>query len=170
MTVAARDGFCECGCGQRTGRIRYDDPKSGARVGDYRRVIQGHATAKVPVGVEWREDEQGCWIWQRPLSPKGYGVKWDGKSRRHAHRVIYEREVGPIPVGMHLHHLCGNKACVNPDHLQPVTNGEHGGGKEVRAIRCLAQYVEVDLLAQAFEITEDRVKAILDFDPAITTR
>lgn len=42
-----------------------------------------------------------------------------------AHRWIYEQDVGPIPEGMELDHLCRNSLCVNPDHLEPVTHTEN---------------------------------------------
>jgi len=42
-----------------------------------------------------------------------------------AHRVAYELEIGPIPEGLTLDHLCGNKACVRPDHLDPCTRGNN---------------------------------------------
>jgi hypothetical protein len=53
----------------------------------------------------------------------GYG--WAGSGR--AHRVAWERLVGPIPPGHDLHHLCGVKLCVNPDHLEPRLAGKHRG-------------------------------------------
>jgi len=56
---------------------------------------------------------------------KGYGqVKVNG-GKRLAHRLFYERARGPIPPGHHLHHLCGNTACVRPEHLEPLTPKEH---------------------------------------------
>lgn len=63
----------------------------------------------------------GCWVWQGAKS-RGYGLKWrDGKSRL-AHRVYYEQVHGPADT---LDHLCRNKACVNPDHLEPCSRGEN---------------------------------------------
>ncbi len=64
----------------------------------------------------------GCWLWIGPRSPLGYGVaKIRGKNVG-AHRVAYALCIGPIPVDRVLDHICRNPACVNPAHLEPVTN------------------------------------------------
>ncbi len=69
--------------------------------------------------VEFTED---CWLWRGWIEHHGYGrFRADGK-RYYAHRWAYEAMVGPIPDGLTLDHLCRNRACVKPDHLQPVSN------------------------------------------------
>jgi len=70
-----------------------------------------------------------CWEWQGD-SRAGYGVvrlkRENGRQpRKPAHRVAYEMLVGPIPEGLVMDHTCHNKACVNPDHLRPVTNKQN---------------------------------------------
>jgi hypothetical protein len=67
-----------------------------------------------------------CWEWQRSCRTSGYGQysTWkDGKRVKNwlAHRYAYEQVVGPIPEGLEIDHLCRNRRCVNPDHLEPVT-------------------------------------------------
>jgi hypothetical protein len=76
--------------------------------------------------------ETGCWVlgahWK---SRDGYrtisiGTKPDGRPiPKRAHRFAYEELVGPIPEGLTLDHLCRNPPCVNPDHLEPVTQAEN---------------------------------------------
>lgn len=66
-----------------------------------------------------------CWEWTGCRTWNGYGQFWDGKRVGLAHRYAYETMVGPIPAGLLLDHLCRNKACVNPSHLEPVTNYEN---------------------------------------------
>lgn len=63
----------------------------------------------------------GCWQWTAGLDRDGYSaISFQGK-RQGAHRVFYAELVGPIPSGLQLDHLCRNRACVNPGHLEPVT-------------------------------------------------
>ena len=69
-----------------------------------------------------------CWYWlgsKKESRGLIYGTFWDGKRNRNAHVVMYESEIGPIPEGMELDHLCRNTLCVNPAHLEPVTHREN---------------------------------------------
>jgi hypothetical protein len=66
-----------------------------------------------------------CWVWTGCRGGRGYGMIRINYRNIQAHRVVYEELVEPIPEGLQLDHLCRNKACVNPDHLEPVTNEEN---------------------------------------------
>lgn len=68
-----------------------------------------------------------CWEWTGWKNPAGYGrTKVLGSQRMlYPHRVAYEHFKGPIPDGMHIDHLCRNRSCCNPDHLEAVTPGEN---------------------------------------------
>lgn len=69
--------------------------------------------------------ENGCWDWIGSLTPSGYGsLGWRGRRFR-APRFYYEREYGPIPQGLEIDHLCRNRKCVRPDHLEAVTHREN---------------------------------------------
>ena len=71
------------------------------------------------------EPNSGCWLWDGHYNRKGYGCFQVGKQNRSAHRVSYELHIGSIPEGLQLDHLCRVRCCVNPDHLEPVTNREN---------------------------------------------
>lgn len=75
---------------------------------------------------------ESCWIWVGGHKELGYGLfKLEGRTRQ-AHRVAYETMVGAIPEGLFLDHKCRTPACVNPEHLRPVThkqNMEHQTGE-----------------------------------------
>lgn len=77
--------------------------------------------AKVDVG-----HPLGCWLWTGGRSSNGYGhFQVRPGEQGGAHRYAYTLLMGGIPDGMHLDHLCRNKPCVNPDHLEPTTPGEN---------------------------------------------
>lgn len=77
----------------------------------------------------WSKVDQGspaqCWPWLAGRTPEGYGrVLWFQK-QVYAHRLSYELTRGVIPPGLVIDHLCRNTTCVNPDHLEAVTQREN---------------------------------------------
>ena len=83
------------------------------------------------VGIFWEKvalvgNACECWLWKGVLSHNGYGRFSIGRGKKaQAHRWAYESIIGPIPDGLHLDHLCRVRSCVNPYHLEPVTNREN---------------------------------------------
>lgn len=90
----------------------------------------GVVTRRLPAGLGLREkvllgaridDATGCWNWTRTIQPNGYGrISIDGRLV-YVHRAAYEAFVGPIPDGLDIDHLCRNRRCCNPEHLEAVT-------------------------------------------------
>jgi hypothetical protein len=115
-------GYCHCGCGQKTNLARQDNPKLGHVKGRPYRFVRHHGRRKSPVDytIEDRGFSTPCWIWRLQIGRGGYPQKSIGGKTQLAHRVFYEARVGPIPEGFQLDHLCRNRACVNPEHLEPV--------------------------------------------------
>lgn len=79
--------------------------------------------------------ESGCWEWRRSILAAGYGcIRVDGKTRT-THSVAYEVFKGRVPEGLEIDHLCRNRACCNPDHMEAVThsvNVRRGNGPKIK--------------------------------------
>ena len=122
-------GICQCGCGLPAPIATMTNEKAGHIAGKPVKFIRGHVGyLKVRTEItpnQWREENRGyktlCRIWNGPpQGPAGYcRVILNGRQLL-AHRAMYEQEIGPIPGGLDLDHLCRQPSCVNPSHLDPV--------------------------------------------------
>ena len=121
-------GCCWCTCGSQTPLAQRTSKEFDHVAGEPVRYCLGHNNTNAltqEYEVEHRGYETPCWIWQGFLLSSGYALKQVAGRRLPAHRWYYETANGSIPFGLHLHHLCEVGACVNPDHLLPVTVKEH---------------------------------------------
>jgi len=136
-------GWCEK---HYTSWRRYGNPEQRLR------VVYGPAEKRFWLKVDKTET---CWLWTGSTNADGYGQFWDGRRMVKAHRFAYQSLVGPPPKGRELDHLCHNadrsclggtdcphRCCVNPAHLEPVTNpentrrGQGFGGRNARKTHC----------------------------------
>lgn len=108
---------------------------------------RGDATAPPipgPVDRFWAKvDKSGeCWEWTASRAGGGYGSFTVNGRGQPAHKFAYELLAGPVPAGLVLDHLCRNRICVRPDHLEPVTErenilrGESEPAKNARKTHC----------------------------------
>jgi hypothetical protein len=68
--------------------------------------------------------KSACIPWWGAVEPSGYGYALVRGRKIRAHRLIYEECIGPLGQS-HVHHRCGSKACVNPEHLEALSNSDH---------------------------------------------
>lgn len=95
------------------------------------KFFRGRQYKRIPVEDRFMqfvipEPNSGCWLWEGNASKEGYGrFHLPNGKQGWAHRISYELFKGLIPKGLHLDHLCRNPYCVNPDHLEAVTQTEN---------------------------------------------
>lgn len=122
--------------------------------------------------IKMPESPDDCWVWQGKINkPTGYGHKqFDGHTLL-AHRWVYSMFNGHIPDDMVIDHLCGNRACVNPRHLEAVSQTENcrrGNGTKLtedqaRQIKLRIPHLKWGgrkKLAQEFNVSENLISDI----------
>ena len=73
------------------------------------------------------EKTETCWVWNgsKNKGKNSYGYIWFNRKNTLVHRIMYQIHKGDIPDGKEIDHLCRNKGCVNPDHLEAVSHREN---------------------------------------------
>lgn len=127
-------------------------------------------TKQHPDPNDYRVDElTGCWEWLRAKDAKGYGLTSIKHKTKRAHRVYYEMFSGPIAPGAHIDHLCKNRSCVNPEHLEMVSPEEnvrrqsntklsHAAAAEIRSLA--SAYTRTEL-ARAYGVTWQAINNVV---------
>lgn len=171
-------GYCLCGCGKMTTVAPRTYSKRGIFKGQPYRFIRGHQRRSNPddhYKIEDRGYKTPCWIWQLGKNKSGYGsIRRDGSMSTPAHRWYYEQRFGLLPSKVDLHHLCENKDCVNPEHLDHLAHGKHSSFharrdrskltmKQAQTVRILyaAGGTSQGRLAEQFGVTKRTIRLIL---------
>ena len=98
-------------------------------------VVRFCSRVHVQRPAEDQESGNGCWAFDAYHSTKGYPQFWMEGRAHWAHRVSHRIFKGEIPAGHHVHHECGNRWCVNPDHLSTMDPSAHADDSNERKRR-----------------------------------
>lgn len=111
--------------------LRHGDPLSGRTP-----PLAGNTVERLwPRVVQGATEE--CWPWTGAVTDGGYGIlRGNDGLNVLAHRAAWQSEHGPVPDGLELDHLCSNRVCCNPAHLEPVTHAENMRRMLLRRTHC----------------------------------
>ncbi len=121
-TTWNHDGYCACGCGEKTRIADRNHGPLGWKKGEPFEYITQHQNNKKRKG--YVEDKNGCHVWQGQPSQRYPSLKIKGRPK-HVHVWAWEQAYGSVPRGMVLHHVCGNTRCCNVEHLEVLTQAEN---------------------------------------------
>ncbi len=110
-----------------------------------------------------------CWVWQYAKNSGGYGQFQKDKVCYQAHKYMYELIKGAIPANCELDHLCRNRLCINPEHLEPVSHAENCrrgnqtklSKEDVKEIRKLSATHTHQKIADKFKVSRQSISLIL---------
>ncbi len=125
--------LCECGCGQETTRAATTDRRYGHVKGQSLRFVNGHQVhiqtrpaAERFARFVGEPDANRCREWGGAKNWRGYGLFGIAHGKNViAHRYAYELAHGEIPERHDIHHVCENRSCVSPEHLEAIPHGDH---------------------------------------------
>lgn len=110
-------------CGEGVNRHELGARRPDRKLADLGPDVAARVAARFWSKVDATGD---CWLWKGHVGGQGYGYFNVARGIvMRAHRLAYELEHGAIPRGLVVDHLCRNRLCVNPAHLEPVTNREN---------------------------------------------
>lgn len=173
LTPPNPSGMCMCGCGQTTSIAAQSSTAVGNVKGEHVRFIVGHGGTKNPLDAANYivNPVTGCWEWAKSKTDAGYGTVSHQGRQTLAHRVFYTLLVGDIPDGTEIDHLCRNRCCVNPEHLEAVprrVNLRRGAGtilnpdsvREIRRLWATGAYTRREI-GERFGIASTTVQMVV---------
>lgn len=177
ISCAIPYGCCHCGCGGKTTISKINRYDRGVFKDKPALYLRGHgATTECLTEERYNVEDQGysspCWIWKGHLDKNGYGrISYRKCSSKLAHIAMYEQSIGLVPEGRELDHLCRVRSCINPNHLEPVSNAvnvQRGINTKLNmekaiSIRELRGKYTYKQIAKMFGVTDSAINEVMNY-------